>query len=219
MKYSYDSDFKHTIYVDEAGRGCLAGPVFAGAVVWPKSPPKNDTEEWTKIKDSKKLSRKVRSHLVPYIEQTCISAVGTSSVDEIEKINILEATYLAMHRAIEQCIHQLPNVSADDILLCIDGNNFKPFIYNGEYVTHTCILKGDNTFVGIAAGSILAKVSHDNHILKICSSNPVFNDNYGWEKNMCYGTQQHREGIQLYGVTNHHRKTFNICKGAKKYKI
>ena len=213
MQQSYETDeFSHIIYIDEAGRGCLAGPVFVGAVMW------NNVQdnEWQHIRDSKKLSRKKRNELVPYIEKTAfLSSVCSSSVQEIENINILQATFTAMHRTIDQILYKLEGkqeIDPENILLCIDGNNFKPYMYKGKFISHVCIPKGDNKYVGIAAASILAKVYHDRYILDLCKTNSMLNTQYGWEKNVCYGTKLHIEGIMNFGITKHHRKTFGICR-------
>ena len=217
MKLHYPTtEFSHIIYVDEAGRGCLSGPVFSGAIMWPRKHLEND-KTWREIKDSKKLSRKKRAELVPYIEKNSLAySVGTASVEEIERHNILQATYMAMHRAIENVINQLDDdVDPSDILLCVDGNNFKPFIFRDNFIEHVCIEKGDNIYTGIAASSILAKEYHDQYIRKLCHNDPTLNEKYGWEKNVCYGTKQHRAGIEEHGITKHHRKTFGIC---RKYK-
>jgi ribonuclease HII len=212
-----DSEYNYIIYVDEAGRGCLAGPVYVGAVVWPQIMEKDDVT-WKSIRDSKKLTKKKRETLVPYIEKVAYTAVGTASVSEIDEHNILNATFMAMHRAISQVIKYLgPHVTADDILLCIDGNSFKPYMHQGTFLSHICIPQGDDTYVGIAAASILAKVKHDHHIRNLCVKDPSLNEKYGWIKNVCYGTKQHRDGIAQHGLTSYHRTTFGNYGGEKRY--
>lgn len=216
ISFEDSSEYAYVVYVDEAGRGCLAGPVFAGAVIWPTKLSDVD-KTWSEIKDSKKISRKKRSILVPYIEDTARAFhVGTASVDEIDKYNILQATYLAMHRAIEGALQQMEvtlktSIDPSSLLLCIDGNNFKPFLLQDQFVSHVCVPKGDNRYMGIAAASILAKVYHDRYILQLCANNTDLHNKYGWEKNVCYGTKQHRDGIDKHGITKHHRKSFGIC--------
>ena len=206
-----DSTIDHIIYLDEAGRGSLAGNVFVGAVVW-SDVMKDDT--YTEIKDSKKLTKKKRGNLVRYIEDTAVSfSVKTATVKEIDDINILQATYLAMHRAIDDVFATLPkSANADNVFICVDGNSFKPYMYQGEFVSHICIPKGDDKYTPIAAASILAKVYHDRSILKLCENDPKLDEKYGWSQNMCYGTKKHIQGIEQYGITSHHRTSFGICK-------
>lgn len=214
-----DDEYNYIIYIDEAGRGCLAGPVFVGAVMWPQIMEKDD-EMWKTIRDSKKLSKKKRELLVPYIEKVAYTAVGCASVSEIDEHNILNATYLAMHRAIRTVIKYLgPHVSPDDILLCVDGNSFKPYMHDGTFLSHICIPHGDDTYVGIAAASILAKVNHDNHIRQLCEKDPTLHERYGWMKNVCYGTKQHRDGIAQHGLTSYHRTTFGNYASKKNYNL
>lgn len=212
---SDETQYKYIIYIDEAGRGCLAGPVFVGAVLWPQSMNKDDTE-WTKIKDSKKLSKKKRNSLIPYIKKSAKWAIGTSSVDEIDEYNILQATFTAMHRAIYYILKELgPRATSENVLLCIDGNSFKPYMHKGCFLSHVCVPHGDDAYVGIAAASILAKVNHDDYITELCEQESSLDENYGWKKNMCYGTKQHREGIMKHGITKHHRVTFGCCNTKK----
>ena len=214
LSFIKDTDnvqYKYIIYIDEAGRGCLAGPVCVGATLWPQRMNKDNTD-WTKIKDSKKLSKAKRTALLPYIKKTSKWAVGTSSVDEIDEYNILQATFLAMHRAIFYILQELgPLATSNNVLLCIDGNSFKPYIHKGDFLSHVCIPHGDDTYVGIAAASILAKVHHDEYITQLCEEENSLDTKYGWRKNMCYGTKQHREGIKKHGITKHHRVTFGCC--------
>lgn len=211
------SEYSYIIYIDEAGRGCLAGPVYVGAVIWPQIMEKDDVT-WKTIRDSKKLSKKKRENLVPYIEKVAYTAVGTASVSEIDEHNILNATFLAMHRAIRTIIQYLgSNVNPEDILLCVDGNSFRPYMHEGTFLSHVCIPHGDDTYVGIAAASILAKVNHDHHIRRLCEKDPTLHEKYGWVKNVCYGTKQHRDGIAEHGLTSHHRTTFGNYAQRKNY--
>jgi len=174
---------------DEAGRGCLAGPVFAAAVILPpnfENPLLNDSKQVTEIN---------RNKLRLEIEKEAITwAVGICSQEEIDKINILNASFLAMHRAIEK-LTTIPQH------LLIDGNRFKPF----KNVQHTCIIKGDSLYKSIAAASILAKTHRDEYMETIDKEFPQFN----WKQNKGYPTLQHRQAIQIYGLTSHHRKSFN----------
>lgn len=175
---------------DEAGRGCLAGPVYAAAVILPKNY-KNKL-----LNDSKKLSKKKRDLLRIEIEKDAI-AFGVGVVDhlEIDKINILNASFLAMHRAVEQ-LKQAPK------LLLIDGNRFKPY----PNIPHECIVKGDAKFLSIAAASILAKTYRDEFMFNAHEKHPE----YAWNKNKGYPTKAHREAIKMHGVTEIHRMSFQL---------
>ncbi len=175
---------------DEAGRGCLAGPVFAAAVILPKNF-KNSI-----LNDSKKLSDKQRKELRPIIESAAIAwAVGHVSAEEIDQINILNASFLAMHRAIAQ-LKILPES------LLIDGNRFKQY----KSVPHTCIIQGDGKYLSIAAASILAKTYRDDYMDTLHEQLPMYN----WLQNKAYGTKAHKEAIIKYGISEHHRKTFRL---------
>lgn len=175
---------------DEAGRGCLAGPVYAGAVIFPK----NYKNKW--LNDSKKLSDKDRYELRPEIEQNAMSwSVGIVGHKKIDEINILNASFLAMHRAVDQ-LKVMPE------LLLIDGNRFKAY----KNIPHQCIIKGDAKFLSIAAASILAKTYRDDYMLNMALKHPE----YCWETNMGYPTKKHREAIRKYGVTSIHRLTFQL---------
>lgn len=175
---------------DEAGRGCLAGPVFAAAVILPKNF-KNPI-----LNDSKKLSDTQRKLLRPIIEKEAIAwAVGQVSAAEIDTINILNASFLAMHRAIEQ-LKQIPEH------LLIDGNRFKKY----KEIPHTCIIQGDGKYLSIAAASVLAKTYRDDYMDELHLKFPM----YEWLSNKAYGTVKHREAIVKYGVSEHHRKSFRL---------
>lgn len=175
---------------DEAGRGCLAGPVFAAAVVLPK----NYRNKW--LNDSKKLSDTDRYELRPEIENKALSyAVAQVSHTEIDQINILNASFLAMHRAIDK-LEPAPE------FLLIDGNRFKP--YPG--IPHQCIIKGDGKFLSIAAASILAKTYRDDLMKNLDQEFPQ----YGWAQNMGYPTLSHRAAIREFGISPHHRMSFRL---------
>ncbi len=175
---------------DEAGRGCLAGPVVAAAVILPPDY-HNDL-----LNDSKKLTEKQRNLLRPMIEQDALAwAVGIVSNGEIDEINILNASFLAMHRAIDQ-------LSLQPQHLLIDGNRFRK--YNN--IPHTCIVKGDGKYLPIAAASILAKTHRD----QIMEALHVQYPDYNWEKNKGYPTKDHRAGIEKHGPTPLHRMTFKL---------
>ena len=175
---------------DEAGRGCLAGPVYAAAVILPKDY-KNKI-----LNDSKQVSEKKRDLLRIEIEKEAI-AYGIGIVDnvEIDKINILNASFLAMHRAIEQ-------LTCTPELLLIDGNRFKPY----PNIQHKCIIKGDGKFLSIAAASILAKTYRDEFMFEAHKKFP----DYAWDKNKGYPTKAHREAIKKMGTTPLHRMTFRL---------
>lgn len=175
---------------DEAGRGCLAGPVFAAAVILPDGYT-NDL-----LNDSKKLSEHVRDALRPVIERDALAwAVGIVDNDEIDHINILQASFLAMHRAVD-------GLSVRPDFLLIDGNRFRP--YDG--ISHQCIVKGDGKMMCIAAASILAKTHRDEFMKRIHEEFPQ----YGWNVNKGYPTKAHREAIARFGATPYHRHTFRL---------
>jgi ribonuclease HII len=175
---------------DEAGRGCLAGPVFAAAVMLdPKKPIK-------RLDDSKKLSEAERNALRPEIEEKALAwAVASYSNQEIDKVNILKASFLSMHRA-------LAKLSVKPELLLIDGNRFIPF----PQTQHICIVKGDAKYQAIAAASILAKTHRDAFMEKIHQEFPQYN----WQQNKGYPTLAHRAAIKEFGPCVHHRMTFNL---------
>jgi ribonuclease HII len=175
---------------DEAGRGCLAGPVFAAAVILPG----DFTHDV--LKDSKQLSEKQRNVLRPVIEKVAISwAVAQVNAETIDEINILNASILAMHLAISRLVVQ-PQ------LLLIDGNRFNPY----RQIPHQCIIRGDATYLSIAAASILAKTHRDEWMLKLHQQYPV----YGWDHNKGYPTQEHRTRVLEHGTSPFHRLTFRM---------
>lgn len=175
---------------DEAGRGCLSGPVVAAAVILPKS------FENELLNDSKKLTEAKRKLLRPIIEKEAI-AFGVAFVDEqeIDRINILNASFLAMHRSIDQ-------LSEKPELLLIDGNRFNPY----KEVEHQCIVKGDGKYLSIAAASVLAKTYRDDYMEKIDEEFPM----YDWINNKGYPTAKHRQGIKDHGDCKYHRKSFTL---------
>ena len=178
--------------VDEAGRGCLAGPVFAAAVILPHNP-SDDLLQY--LNDSKKLSHSRRTILRKQIEEESIAwTVAVADNHEIDKINILNASYLAMHRAIEK-------LKIRPELLLIDGNRFLTF----EGISHECIIKGDGLYYSIAAASILAKTWRDEFMLEKHKEFPQ----YHWDKNKGYPTIKHRNAIYEHGISPLHRKSFN----------
>lgn len=173
---------------DEAGRGSLVGPVFAAAVILPS----DFTCEG--LDDSKKMSARKRLIIKALIEQTAVSFhVAAASREEIERMNILNASILAMHRALD-------GLSRQPAMILVDGNRFKP--YNS--IQHTCIVKGDGLFMSIAAASVLAKTYRDAFMLELHDEYPQ----YGWDTNKGYATRRHIDAIRQYGLTPHHRKSF-----------
>ena len=190
MLISNFSGKAYEVGCDEAGRGCLAGPVFAAAVVFQK--------EYANplINDSKQLTQKKREELAKIIERDAVDfAVSFSSQSEIDSVNILNASFLAMHRAIEEL-----DVTPQHIL--VDGNRFKQY----KKISHSCIVKGDGKYLSIAAASILAKVYRDQYMEKISFLHPM----YKWAKNKGYPTKEHRFAIATHGDTKHHRKSFRV---------
>ena len=175
---------------DEAGRGCLAGSVYAAAVILP---PDYENEL---LNDSKKLSAKKRYTLRAEIERDAVAwAVGVVTPEEIDKINILNASFLAMHRALDQL-----KVRPEAVI--VDGNRFKPY----QELPFTTIVKGDGKYLSIAAASILAKTYRDDYMQVLAKEYPQ----YDWQSNMGYPTEKHRQAISEHGVTPYHRKSFNL---------
>lgn len=175
---------------DEAGRGCLAGPVFAAAVILPP----DYQNEW--LNDSKKLTPRRRYALRQVIQTDAVSwAVASVSNEEIDRINILNASILAMHRALDQ-------LAVRPAFVIVDGNRFKPY----GHIPHQTIVKGDGKYLSIAAASVLAKTYRDDFMTVQAGQYPQ----YGWEGNAGYPTRQHREAIRQYGLTPLHRRTFRL---------
>lgn len=175
---------------DEVGRGCLAGPVVAAAVILPRE------ANMPALNDSKKLSKKHRDELEAEIKASAVEyAIAEVWNEEIDKINILNASFLAMHKALLQ-LATVPQ------LLLIDGNRFKPY----ENIKHECIIKGDGIYASIAAASILAKTHRDRIMESLAEKHPQ----YQWHRNVGYPTTAHREAIRQYGITSYHRKSFRL---------
>jgi ribonuclease HII len=176
--------------LDEAGRGSLAGPVVAAAVILPK----DYRHFW--LTDSKQLTKPQRESLRLEIEKEALAwAVAEVSSQEIDQINILKASFLAMHRAVEQLVPK-PQ------LLLVDGNRFIPL----PLIPHVCVVKGDTKYLSIAAASVLAKTYRDDLMTQLAVQFP----HYGWEQNAAYPTAAHREAIRRHGVTGYHRLSFNL---------
>ena len=175
---------------DEAGRGCLAGSVYAAAVILPPDY-ENDL-----LNDSKKLTAKKRYALREVIQRDALAwAVGIVTPEEIDKINILNASFLAMHRALDQ-------LSLRPEAVIVDGNRFKPY----QDLPFTTIVKGDGKYLSIAAASVLAKTYRDDYMLSLAKEYPQ----YDWQSNMGYPTKKHRQAIRDHGITPYHRKSYNL---------
>lgn len=175
---------------DEAGRGCLAGSVYAGAVIFP---PEYENAE---LNDSKQLTEKRRNELREIIKRDAVAwAVGIVTPEEIDRINILNASFLAMHRALDQ-------LAVRPKAIIVDGNRFKPY-HNLPYTT---IVKGDGKYLSIAAASILAKTYRDDYMASLALEFPQ----YDWQSNKGYPTKKHREAIRSYGITPYHRRSYNL---------
>lgn len=184
---------------DEAGRGCLAGSVYAAAVILPPDY-HNDL-----LNDSKQLTAKQRYQLREEIERDALAwALGIVTAQEIDEMNILRASITAMHRAIDGLKVRPQN-------LIIDGNKFLPYKHEGKVIPHTTIVKGDGKYLSIAAASILAKTYRDDYMKELHKEYPY----YGWGHNAGYPTKEHRKGIEIHGTTPYHRMTFNLLGGVQ----
>ncbi len=186
--------------VDEAGRGPLAGPVYAGCVYIPAE--KRQHPVWKDVRDSKQLTAGRRDDLFNIIQTQSMFGIGVASVEEIDEINILQATYLAMTRAIEAMVKNFSMPQID--LVLIDGNRAPKISYNTE-----TLVKGDALSISIGAASILAKVSRDHFMNDL----HLQHAHYCWNSNAGYGTPEHLDAISKHGITPHHRKTFAPIKG------
>ena len=196
---------------DEAGRGCLAGSVYAAAVILP------DGYQNERLNDSKQLTEKRRYELREIIERDAVAwAVGIVTPEEIDKINILNASILAMHRALDQlkvasilAMHRaLDQLKVRPEAIIVDGNRFKPYKNpaDGQQLPHTTIVKGDGKYLAIAAASILAKTYRDDYMNRLAEEYPQ----YDWRSNKGYPTKKHREAIRQYGITPYHRRSYNL---------
>lgn len=204
LKQFYEKD-KIEVGLDEAGRGCLFGPVCVAGVIWLDEDPNPELE----IRDSKKVSEKKRALLKDYIKDNSIAySITLVDHDDIDKYNILQATLKGMH----QCLDNITDIINIDTIL-VDGNHFDFYSdRNDNYINHICVVDGDNTYKSIAAASILAKTYRDEWIDKLVDENPEL-EKYDLRNNKGYGTKRHLDAIKEYGVTKWHRKSFGICKG------
>ena len=199
MLQSNFSGFTLEAGTDEAGRGCLSGPVVAAAVILPK----DFTHPF--LNDSKQLSEKKRDELRPFIEENAL-AFGVSFIwqEEVDQINVLQASITGMHRAIDQL-----KITPEFII--IDGNKFRDY----KEIPHKTIVKGDAKYLSIAAASVLAKTYRDEYMAKIHQELPMYN----WQKNKGYPTKEHRNAILKFGPTKYHRKTFKLLPEQLKLKL
>lgn len=199
MLKSNFSGFSIEAGTDEAGRGCLSGPVVAAAVILPKD------FSHPFLNDSKQLSEKKRDELRPFIEEHAL-AYGVSFVwqKEVDEINVLQASIIGMHRSIDQ-------LKLTPEFIIIDGNKFKDY----KDIPYETIVKGDAKYLSIAAASVLAKTYRDEYMTKIHQEYPMYN----WQKNKGYPTKEHRNAIREFGATNYHRKTFKLLPEQLKFKL
>jgi len=220
LRIFYDIRNMYEIGIDEVGRGPLFGRVYAAAVVLPKNMEYFNHED---IRDSKKIkSTKNINKIANYIKDNAI-AYSVCYEDEkiIDKINIRQSVFRAMHNAIYQTFEQLglnAKLNTTDIKLLVDGNDFKPYTFFNknkniiDELNHITIEGGDDKFTSIAAASILAKQERDKYIESLCEEHPFLQEHYAIGNNKGYGTKRHMDGIKKYGITDWHRKTYGICK-------
>jgi len=210
----HEQNNTYEICIDEVGRGCLFGRTYVAAVVLPK----DGSIDGTHIKDSKKYSSKKKiKNVSEYIKQNCLYYhIAYVENDVIDKINILQAVMQGMHECIRELIKEIDEDSGtkNDFLAIIDGNYFKPYTYFDNATNcivelpHITVEKGDATYMGIAAASVLAKVARDEYVGALCEKYPILKEKYHLDTNMGYGTKAHLEGIQKHGITNFHRTSF-----------
>ena len=205
-QYSNDNSL-YEIGIDESGRGPLFGRVYAAAVILPK----DDTFDFSKIKDSKKFSSKKKIKEVEnYIKNNSLYwSVQYENEKVIDEINILQATQKTMHKCIDDILLQTNNNF--NTMLLVDGNYFIPY----KSIPSVCIEGGDNIYANIAAASILAKVARDDYIYELCNNYPLLKEKYSIDTNKGYGSSKHINAIKEHGITEWHRKSFGICKNYK----
>ncbi|WP_027001998.1 ribonuclease HII [Hugenholtzia roseola] len=206
LQFFYEQG-KYEVGVDEVGRGCLAGSVVAAAVLFAPDFAYEQHKEAAAVRDSKKIPAPERVQLDTWIRKEALAfGIGEATAAEIDALNILQASFLAMHRAIEKLENELKikyKFETKNIdLLLIDGNRFKSY----QNLPHLCVVKGDAHYFSIAAASILAKNYRDSQMQIFAEKYP----HYGWETNVGYPTAAHRKAIQCYGITDLHRKSFNL---------
>ena len=200
----YENEKDIEVGLDEAGRGCLFGPVCIAGVIWVKEEPENSME----VKDSKKCSEKYRNKCYEYIKLNAVQySIQMIDHEDIDKKNILQCSIEGMHL----CLDDITKKQNVDMIL-VDGNHFKQYYSSkmDEFIEHQCVIKGDNTYKSIAAASILAKTHRDNYIIQLVKENPEL-EKYCIHKNKGYGTKEHMDAIKKYGITKWHRKSFAPC--------
>jgi len=218
LKFVFNEEAKYEIGIDEAGRGPMFGRVYTSAVILPK----DDSFDHSKMKDSKRFhSQKKIKEVAEYIENNALFwSVQYMEHDEIDKLNIREATIQCMHKCINDIINQMNKSekiqSFNDYYLLVDGNDFKPYgkLFNNNlaYIKYTCIEGGDNLYTPIAAASILSKVHRDKYIDEMCEKYPLLDEYYCLLSNKGYGTSKHITGINENGISPWHRQTYGLCK-------
>ena len=223
-RFYNDESNLYEFAMDEAGRGCLFGRVYIACVVLPKDPTLFSGVDGTNIKDSKKFSSKKKlAEVAEYVKRNALAwHVSWIEADEIDKINILESTMIGMHDCIDNVFKKIQDIpSMGQCMAIVDGNYFKPYSRFDQITStivglpHVTIEKGDGTYMGIAAASILAKNARDEWVLEMCQQYPILVERYGLDTNMGYGTKRHLDGIRDYGISQWHRRTFgDLCKGS-----
>lgn len=223
LKRFYNESNLYEFALDEAGRGCLFGRVYIACTVLPKDPLLFTGLHGTNIKDSKKFSSKKKlAEVAEYIKQNALAwHVSCIDADEIDKNNILESTMIGMHDCIDNIFKKLDYPNIGQCTAIVDGNYFKPYSRFDQTTStivglpHVTIEKGDGTYMGIAAASILAKNARDEWVLEMCQKYPLLVERYGLDTNMGYGTKRHFDGICEHGISQWHRRTFgDSCKGS-----
>ena len=217
LRYSNDQSIE--IGIDEAGRGPMFGRVYAAAVVLP---PEDSEFKFELMKDSKKFSSEKKiAEVAAHIKDGAAAwAVEWCDEKTIDKENIRNATFLAMHKCIKTILRKLSNPDLSNTRLLVDGNGFKPFVLfdanTGRHscAPHVCVTQGDNSYCAIAAASVLAKTERDLYIESLCDSEPKLDEFYSIRKNKGYGTKAHLEGISKHGLSPWHRRSYGICKHA-----
>lgn len=214
----YDVNNKYEICIDECARGTLFGREYIAAVVIPINDEKyiNNLD----IKDSKKIHNKEKMRKISdYIKENAVAYhIHYIEAYDIDKINIREATLKGMRECVNQIIKKLPNINPEDLFILVDGNYFTPYMFYDEKlktnieIPYKTIEQGDAKYIGIASASIIAKVEHDKYIYDLCNEYPELKNRYDIHNNVGYGTAKHIEGLNKYGITQWHRKSYGICK-------
>lgn len=223
IEYKYSGEYKYEICIDEVGRGPMFGRVYTAGVILPIDKCEFNCKD---VKDSKKFtSKKKIVDVANRIKTECIWNIDYQESETIDKVNILQAVLISMKNNIGHLLTQLKvhdsklNVEKD-VLIVVDGNQFGSYTYYDDEqgliveIPHVTVEQGDAKYTGIAAASIIAKVAHDEYIHELCSRYPLLNERYNLDKNVGYGTKEHLAGIEKYGITQWHRRSFGRCKYA-----